>query len=109
MDLTKAREHIPWALLAELAEAQGFNVVVMRLPLHLYRMPRIVCYRGVAAMACEPERGVVAGCSFADLCMGLFLMPRVDDVVALSAVQVDNVVDGAQLAQTCMAKPVAAQ
>eukprot|EP00959_Pyramimonas_sp_CCMP1952_P011690 245779-Pyramimonas_sp.AAC.1 len=52
----------------------------------LCALPRLVTVDGVAVGWCSPRRGVVAGCSFADLCMRIFPVPRLDEIAALGAV-----------------------
>eukprot|EP00959_Pyramimonas_sp_CCMP1952_P158615 3317802-Pyramimonas_sp.AAC.1 len=72
MDLSKAYEHIPWALLVARARELGFDMMLLRLLIRLYALPRLVTVDGAAMGWRVPQRGAVAGCSFADLCMRIF-------------------------------------
>eukprot|EP00959_Pyramimonas_sp_CCMP1952_P136525 2857092-Pyramimonas_sp.AAC.1 len=62
----------------------------MRMLVRLCALPRLVTVDGVAMGWCSPQRGMVAGCSFADLCMRISLVPRLDEIAALGAVDAGN-------------------
>eukprot|EP00959_Pyramimonas_sp_CCMP1952_P087722 1835584-Pyramimonas_sp.AAC.1 len=83
-------------------------MMLMRLLVRLYALPRLATVDGIAMGRCSPRRGAVAGCSFADLCMRIFLVPRLDEIVALRSVDVGNAVDDIQLSKVGPPRVVAA-
>jgi hypothetical protein len=95
-DLSKAYEHILFNVLRGKAAKFGFPLRLLRLLISMYTIPRIVMLAGVATGAFWPLRAVVAGCSFADLMMRVYIMDILDCIAEVwPKAHLGNVVDTA--------------
>ena len=65
LDLVKAFERVPFAVLVREAKELGYNLVLLRLSIATYCLGRVVRVDGVAAAVAWPTRGIVAGSVFA--------------------------------------------
>ena len=97
-DLTKAYEHLRFDLLAARAAQLGFPRELLRLLLSFYSMDRVIVLDSVATAPIQPQRGVFAGCSFADLMMRIVVITTLDPVIARwPSARLANVVDDIQV------------
>ena len=97
-DLKKAYEHIRYDVPRRAAEKHDFPLLLMRLLLSFYSMMRVLSLGNLVAFGCLPMRGVVAGCSFADIMMRLTLIDTLDRVSeAWPSLRLADVVDDFQM------------
>ena len=97
-DLKKAYEHMRYDVLRRAAEKHDFPLLLMRLLLSFCSMMRVLSLGNLVAFGCMPMRGVVAGCSFADIMMRLCLIDPLDRVTeAWPSLRLADVVDDAQM------------
>ena len=97
-DLSKAYEHLRFHLLAAKANTLHFPLRLLRLLVALYKMDRAVTLDGATSAPFSPWSGAVAGCSFADLTMRIFIICALDAVKAhWPSIRPAAVVDDIQL------------
>ncbi len=97
MDMVKAFERVPPAVLAREAAATGFPLQMLRLSVASYSLPRVVGIGGVFSRRIAPRRGITAGSAFATTELRCMLMRTLDAVVKLHphaslSVYVDDIV-----------------
>ena len=108
-DIVKAFENIRHHRLVLNAGRFGFNPTLMRTLVSLYSMPRCIFEGKVATDVVTASRSVVPGCSFADLCMMMMVIPTLDAVsLRWPRLLVGSVVDDVQVISTGTAEEATA-
>ena len=98
LDIVKAFENVGHRFLFEAARRYGFDPVVLRFLITMYRMPRRVCIRTVVARQVSASKTIVPGDAFSDLLLRLTLLFTMDSMTArYPDIFVGVVVDDIQL------------
>ena len=92
----KANENISFKDLVDKDISLNFNMMVLRFLIGFYRMGGVIMRNAACASVFFPSNAVVAGCSFADLCMRIILTPILDTLAlryerVMAAVVVDDI------------------
>ena len=83
IDLVKAFERIPHAVLVAFAVKWKYCLTVLRLSLAAYRLARLVCIDGVCSRAVVATRGITAGAGMATTELRVFMLDLVRSSLAL--------------------------
>ena len=82
IDLVKAFDRIPYALLVREAIALNYPLYILRLSIAIYRIKRVIRIRNVVSQTILAFRGITAGTGFATTEMRVILIRVMDRAVS---------------------------